>query len=499
MELELQHQTLEGFRPVYHADFGQEETLESIIPDSFPDVARIVSASGKAFLKDKETGEGSLRLTGLACITVLYIPEGEDQVRALEVSIPFQSVRDCPQVHNGIPVHGVVSVTSADARMMNPRKLLVRCSLMCRATAYDKDRRELTCDAAGNDICLEKQFRKYDCHTVSEITEKAFLFSDVLRQTASKPAMEELLFYRAEIGTLDGKVIGKKLVCKGDILLSVLYRGGGTVIPVRFELPYSQIAELSEEYHEGEAEVALAIKTVDCRLRDGELEVSVEGLLQSCIWVQKSVTLLSDVYCTSCSLDAERTRQSVCTMAEQGKRREQVRQFCPSGIPGKQVLDCCAMAESISAESGTCSVRFNVDILYLSEDDALCGVNYSVDSSCEIPVMDHCGCRWSCRPMGEVTAVPVTGGLEVRFDAEFSWVQTREETPSCVTALKRGIEDTSGLPRPSVVIRRVGENESLWEIAKTCGATVRDICRANGLAAEAAPGGAILLIPAKRA
>ena len=62
MELELKHQVLEGYRPVYRAMLGQEETLESIVPDSFPDMARIVSATGTACLKEKEAGAGTVQI-----------------------------------------------------------------------------------------------------------------------------------------------------------------------------------------------------------------------------------------------------------------------------------------------------------------------------------------------------------------------------------------------------------------------------------------------------
>ena len=46
--------------------------------------------------------------------------------------------------------------------------------------------------------------------------------------------MEELLFYRAELGAVDAKFIGKKLVLKGDIQLVTLYQGGAGLVPLRF-------------------------------------------------------------------------------------------------------------------------------------------------------------------------------------------------------------------------------------------------------------------------
>ena len=56
MNMDLHRVTLEGYRSAAQMMFNQEETLESIVPDACPDIARIVSASAKVFLKDKELG-----------------------------------------------------------------------------------------------------------------------------------------------------------------------------------------------------------------------------------------------------------------------------------------------------------------------------------------------------------------------------------------------------------------------------------------------------------
>ena len=239
MDMELRRVTLEGYRCVAHDMFSQEETLESIVPDACPDIARIVAASGKVFLKDKERGEGTLRLSGTAKVTVLYIPEGgENELpRALEVSIPFQCARDDPQFHAGCPVLADLQAPSADARTINPRKMLVRVNLSVWAAAYEKERRELSADLTGGEgEGLQKQITPRKCCVIPGVAEKPFTFSDVLRPPASRPEIEEVLCCRTERGTADAKFIGKKLVLKGDVQLSVLYRSGEGLNQTRFEL-----------------------------------------------------------------------------------------------------------------------------------------------------------------------------------------------------------------------------------------------------------------------
>lgn len=502
MDMELKRVTLEGFRPVAHTTFSQEETLESIVPDAFPDIARVVSASGRAFLKDKELGEGVLRMTGTAKVTVLYIPEGEEMPRSLEVSIPFQCQRDDPRFHAGCPVLADVQAASADARTVNPRKLLARVSVSVWAAAYDRECRELSADLTGGEgEGLQKLVTPRKCCVVPDVAEKGFTFSDVLRPPASRPELEELLQYRAELGTVDAKFIGRKLVLKGDVQLSVVYRSGQGICQTRFELPYSQILDMGEVPDEAEPEVAVVLKSVDCRAREGELEVAMEVLAQAAVWERRSVELISDAYCVGRPIDVERAPVRLCTMAERSSRREMGRKLCESGIPAKQVLDCSAALSSLAgapAEGGMeFTAQMNASVLYLSEDDALCGVETEIPVSCRVDVPEGCECACRCRPVGECTAVPVTGGLEVRFEAEFAWTVMKEEQAACVTGVKPGEERDTG-PRPSVVIRRVERGEALWDIAKSCGSTVEDIRCANTLPGEEAAVGTLLLIPARR-
>ncbi len=502
MDMELQRVTLEGYRSAAHMMFTQEETLESIVPDAFPDIARIVSASGKVLLKDKEAGEGTLRLTGSARVTVLYIPEGEELPRALEVSIPFQCVRDDPRFHAGCPVLADIQAPSADARTINPRKMLVRVELSAWTAAYERERRELSADLTGGEgEGLQKLIVSKKCCVIPDVSEKTFTFSDVLRPPASRPEVEELLSYRAELGASDAKSIGKKLVLKGDVQLCVVYRSGDGVNQARFELPYSQILDIGELPDEAEPEVTVTLKSVDCQTREGELEVALEVLAQAAVWERRSIALISDAYCVGQPIDVERAPVRLCTVLERSARRELGRRLCESGIPAKQVLDCAAVVSSMAgapAEGGMeFTAQVKVAVLYLSEDDALCGVETDVPVTCRVELPEGCDCSCRCRPVGEATAVPVTGGLEVRFEAEFTWTLTKEEQMNCVAEVKPSNVQDIGV-RPSVVIRRVERGEALWDIAKACGSTVSDICSANDLPADEAAVGALLLIPTRR-
>ena len=71
----------------------------------------------------------------------------------------------------------------------------------------------------------------------------------------------------------------------------------------------------------------------------------------------------------------------------------------------------------------------------------------------------------------------------------------------CGSALSahRQAQQESGGRQPTLVLRAMGAQERLWDLAKAYRTTVAEILTANELSAEAdAPGGEMLLIPCRR-
>jgi len=502
MEMELQQTRLGGYRSVYEALLRQEETLESIVPDALPDIARIVEATGTVFLRQKETVDGSVRVTGTARTAVLYLPEDGGTPCCLTLNIPFLCSGDHPALHSGCQAQVSARVLTADAQILNPRKVLARVELAVQVTAWAEEQSEVCTQVdCGEDRSVQTLAETRKDLVAVDVSEKNFTFSDVLRLPASRPAMEQLLSARAELECAEAKVIGKKLVVKGEAALTALYKGPEGVASARFQLPFSQIVEVRAAGDDCSVWAQTVLTGMDCAMREaGELEVSFEVLLQAVVREEREVTLLSDLYSVCQPLQTDREKVVLYPLVEQGSRRGLARQFCECAVPAKQVIDCRLTVGEIekapAGESG-CAVtaRDRASILYYSEDDSPCAVDFTIPAGCDIPAVEGGLYSIRCVPAGEVTAVPVTGGLEVRFEAEFTYLITKKDEAHFVSAVTPGEEDESGGERPSVIIRMVGEGERLWDIAKCCGSTMADIQAANAMECAEAPCGTLLLIP----
>lgn len=504
MDMELQRTQLGGWRPIYDTVIRQEETLESIVPDAMPDMVRIIRTGATALLRQKEAAESTARVTGTIRTTILYTPEGGGEPCALEVNIPFLISLDHASIHGECPILARLQVIGADAQMLNPRKVLVRAEITAGIVAYGEERREVTTGVRCGDDSLQMLREERKDYSAADIMGKAFTFSDVLRIPPSRPTPEKLLCSRVRCGAAEAKVIGKKLVAKGQMELTSLYWAGGVLSAVRHELPFSQVIDTRFDGEECTAAADVLLTGMNCRLReDGDLEVTLDLMLQAVVEYERVLMLMTDVYSTAGPLLAQREEIPLTLLRDHGELRQLARQMCPSAIGVKQVLDSTLTVGEVTqlpAGEGKVTATANAyaDILFVSEEDELFAAAYTIPVGCELSVPTGCKCECICGMGGEMTAVPVSDGVEVRFEAVFSYRVMRPYSVSAVSSAQPGSEPESGVSRPSVVVRKITEGERLWDVAKECGSTVSAIRAANAMGGEEAVCGAVLLIPRSR-
>jgi len=503
MEFELQHTKLEGHQLFLDAILTQEETLDSIIPDAFPDATRVVSAIGNGYITNKQISEGNVRIGGTACVNIIYIPEGEDHICAIPLSVPFQCLTDNNQIDNSTLVHAEIISVCADARLINPRKLFLKAEIRVHVTAFNGETRTVISDIASHiDLSLQKKSHEYTDYIISTVLEKPFSFSDILHPSASKPSIDELLFWTIRPGIVEAKYIGKKVICKGEFVLSAFYQFGAELTQAEFEVPFSQIIEIEGSFEEGIPDVTIAVRSASCSLTGGELEISVDAIIQTALWSQRRIILLSDAYSTAIPLDTERNKCMICSISEQSVRRENYRKFCESELPAKKILWTTAQLTPMISENTDSGVLYNsssaVSILYAADDDSLHSVTYTIPISIALDVPAERTCTCKGKPVGEVTVLPVTGGFEVRVEIEFCWRILGYQAVQNVVSMRRSTVASENERKPSLILRKVEKEDDLWSIAKSCCSTIEDICTANKLTSEIPQPGSILLIPIHR-
>lgn len=506
MELALNNVTMEGYACLLDTTVFQEETQESIVPDACPDIARVLCTEARAQLRSKESVEGKVEGEGCIAVTVVYLPEGDEGVRKLCLNIPFRVSAAAAGITPGCPVVVCPRVTGAETRVLNPRKVLCRVELAVACQGWGQEENVLMAPWLGEECVLEQRTEEVERYAAMSVAEKAFAFTDDVTLTASQCAAAELLGHRLDLRCDEAKVIGNKLIFKGEVTLQVRYRSTENMMAMgRWELPFSQIMDVGGVEEEGAC--ALDLMEQDSRVElvdDGEgrtLGVHLELLAQAVVRQTRTVEVFCDAYSVTKRVEVERQEMTFSQLWEENTVNQIHREIIDLSNPVRSVEDCWVTLGQPAVErreaEGVMSVQGTVNVLYVTEEGMTEVMTRSVTITAGVALPENCNCRVRCALGGEAGAVATAGGIELRCPVRFSYLTTVARRCTAVTAIR--VEDRNeNEERPSVILRLAQPGESLWDIAKSYSTTTRDILAANELSDPERPEGTLLLIPRSR-
>jgi hypothetical protein len=503
MELPVKFDTLPGWRQVYTSVVSHEELSERLLPDAMPDVARIVEVETQVFFEAQSaSGRGSF--SGHIRGDVLYQPE-EGGLRAFSLSIPFQFGEEMSPLSEGDTLQARLVSSTGDARMLNPRKLLLRATLTLEVTGYHPEGitikavlpQEGSWGLEGKEIALSHR-------VIRGVPQKPFAFEDSLSLPSGQTA-EQIVKCRPQCQVDEAKVVGSKLVVKGKVTLSFLLgTGEGELFRHQFDLPFSQILDSGGAGENAQTWAEVHLTNCTCQLVSGgtAVDVSFDLLAQGVLWETVERSLLSDVYSTRYPVEVEGETMIALTVLDQGVLRSACREQLECGVALARVQDLWATLglPNQRSESGKRTLTTDVTIhaCVLEEGGRVASLSRTYPVSVTLDADSDAQVKFFCQ-VEEVQGQVVSGGVEVRATVAFSY-RVEGETPQDSVTLVR-LEEHSPWSRenePSLVLRRVEPGQSLWEIAKRFHTRGADILEANGLDGEPLEEGSFLLIPKTR-
>ena len=508
MELEFDRDTMTCYETVAEVTLCQEETLESIVPDACPDILRIVDVCGQATLSGKQAREGMAQVTGMVRAVLLYQPEGAGSLRRMEVGLPFTCQAEAPGLTEGGTVLASPRLRQAEARALNPRKVLLRVDLAVDVTACQPSERTVVkgvSDPEEGSLC-QRQYQGED-YQLCSVQEKPFTFTEEIRLQSGQGGEPQLLACRAQPLCGECRLIGSKLIFKGTAeLYLLLQEENGALVTSHESLPFSQIIEVSGTGEDGDCQLWVELTDLQCQAQPGDgrsLEVTMELLAQAKVRCRRPVTLLQDLYSTKWQTEVDSQLLPLYRLGDQGVRPQTVRELLETGEMVRSVSDSrLALGQLTQSREGNqlvLTAEAWVTVLYLDENELVQRVQRTIPVSCRMDCPEDYQCSGTCRASGEVFAAPSAGGVEVRFTLEFHYLTTcRTPVPFVENARLGEARSVGDNKRPSIVLRLAAPGEGVWEIAKAYGTTVSQILQANELEEEALPDGKMLLIPSAR-
>lgn len=507
MDLELRRDVVNCFELVLDTTVCQEETQEAIVPDACPDILRILDTRAQAFLTGKQVRDGCVTVTGLARACVFYLPESGGGVRHIEIAAPFTCQAEAPGLSAQGSAVAAPRLRWSEARVLNPRKVLLRIDLAVDIKAYQCGEMNLCCGAEdGGEYGIHQLISDQSSDLTVAVQEKPFTFSESIDFGMNGADRGEILSIQGEPYCTESKLIGSKLIFKGALELEALVSDAGELKTVRQSLPFSQIMEITGAGENSQCEVRIALADLSVDGPDelsGNGEATVELLAQAVVRESRQITLLCDLYSTNWQMETKMESHVLHHTMEQGLRMVPVRELMETTTMVRTVSHCWAQLGEVCTVRDGEQVTFNAEVqftaLYLDDGEQLQSVHKTFPVQCKTDSAAGGICQCWCSEPKELFVAPAAGGLEVRFSLDFHCLIVFDQQVNAVSCAALGEErPKADGTQPSIILRLAAPGERLWDIAKSYGTTAEEITQANELEEGVLPTGKMLLIPRVR-
>ncbi|MBR6825011.1 MAG: DUF3794 domain-containing protein [Oscillospiraceae bacterium] len=499
MELLFQEYELSSLDRAWTQTVTGEQTADVLIPDTYPDVDRIIDAFGTLFLQETQCMTDSVEASGTVRAGVLYVGE-KGEVHSLKVTIPFSARKEwTDKIEGAIPCFRC-ELQSVDARTVNSRKLLVRVGFRCLFEIYTPINRTIRyLDAPTEQL----QLRQAEYPTVVPVAtgEKRFTINEELELPGTVPAVAELMKWSGSMQLLEQKVVGNKGVFKMEFRLHLLYEDPeGKLCVYDRRIPVSQFVDLTGDAEEGQLHTTFHMTEMelepDSQIESRRLFLRV-GIIAGCMaYETRSVKVIEDAFCTDGALEAQWQQWQSRPLLDTQILRETARRTVEETV--SSVVDVWAWPEKGEREQkeNGCvgKVPLVCSLLYFDGEGKLRGKQLRFSVETDLPMAENTDSSFREIVCAEAYCNLSPGAVEVRVPVQLTVDSFGQQG-------FRSLHEGQILPkaeeehRPSLILRRTEEEEELWNIAKRYGTAVKAIREANDLGEDLVAEGTMLLIP----
>ena len=504
MDIIVRRSALDSCEKVFERSLCLEEAAESVVPDTQPDAEYILCAGGAAFIRSKDVNAGRVGLSAQAEVTALYAAEGSGGICALSAVVPISVELEAPEVTPESLAVADICLTNVEAKLLNPRKAVIRCTASVRLECYNPG--ELYVSAGLEGEGAEKVETLCGTCTVNPVVcvkEKTFAVSDEYQLQPGLLPIGTLLASRAELCRGGVRSVGSRVVFSGSVRTRLLYlSNGGELCSAQFETEFSQMLDTDCEFTSLDCTVISLLTAAyvePVTLTGGEKGVSAEyHIVSQCVCADTvTVQCIKDCYSNAFELSPEYAQSAAGAV----RRRAAVRasaheELAASPVPVSVCRADCCLGET-EYDRGALRCQGTVTVLYTAADGRVYSARRRLGFEAVVELEPGESVGSAGAQCAECTATIAQGGFEIRAAADFELISEKRAALSQLTELGCGEAlDLSG--RPSVTVIRAAEGDTLWSIGKRCHSTAAEISRLNNLGENPELTGRVLLIPRAR-
>ncbi len=213
-----------GLSACFDATLRSEISEDLILPDSLPDVKKLLRIECSPRITEETCEGGSLRYAGECKCDVLYVTD-TNRLRSTEFTVRF-SGKESTAEGSDQRVMLIPRISRNDSRMLNPRKLSLRLGLevqACVLCGHDLRCRVTMADGGEEDAYIQQKTETVQSLVFTPTERMGLPFKEDLELENNQPTVAEIIACKIEgIPTQVSVGDGKADVCS-DIIVRCLY------------------------------------------------------------------------------------------------------------------------------------------------------------------------------------------------------------------------------------------------------------------------------------
>ncbi len=495
METTIKNESLSVCSSVCRTKNTFTAECDVIVPDSKPDILKVLQLSARPRVTSCETKNGRVSVSGTVAYNILYLADDEEKcIKSITSSCEFSNVVREDSISENMLTFVDVDVSELNCSVANCRKLTLRASLCMSLQVYSCYNLDLVSEIEG--ACTKS--KQISSSTVCAHAQSISTLTDSFPLSSGKAPIKEILKTDAVITDSEIKIIDDKAIIKGNLRITVLYKTDSKIEHAQSEVPFAHIVEAEGIREDMDCEYSVKLYSIDSSPTadsDGQMCI-IDFSADLCFRVIARCT-----YSAKCVVDAflphgnlECNHTHICvdftdtTINKNIDIREKI--TLPESFPHissvyqvvvRPFVESC----SVDGETLRTSGYAEVYILYLSDDESSPVYSYKTNidfsSSCESP-----GCMIT--PVSDCTmknmsyTINSDNCVEVRATLNLK-VQCIRTTEADAIHSVNELEYTPE-KRPGIIVSCMCSERKLWDIAKEYGVHPANILKANALESE---------------
>lgn len=271
-----------------------------IVPDVKPDILKVLQLDATACVTDKKMSNGILVVNGRVDLTILYVPDSENErVKSIIASYDFEERVDCKDADLEMIPLVTANVDRAEFYLTNSRKIRVKIGVGIDYEVTSKRNVEVAVDAED---CEKAQLLRENVNIQNcvGITEHNFDVNTAIDIPNGQSSINEILKLDAKILNSEYKSVTGKLVVKGEMNVCVLYEDEvGKIQFTESEIPFTEVIECEDASDETICDIDYETADITyrvCEDSDGDNRI-VEVECKVCVQVKATETVTLDMIC----------------------------------------------------------------------------------------------------------------------------------------------------------------------------------------------------------